>query len=146
MGASSAEIDQEIRQTRGELDQTFGVLERRAATGARRYGRIAAGVAVGVAAIVVGVVVYRRRRQKNVVKQLHSVLFDSVRDLPEEVTSRLKKKLPIKVVITDRAHEEGAGNSWVGLAGKIAPTLVGSAAGAVMSRLRATPSDATTAG
>jgi hypothetical protein len=144
MGASSAEIDQEIKDTRGELDQTLSVLERRASTGMRRYGLIAAGVAVGVSAVVVGVVVYRRSRQKNVVRQLHRVLFESVRDLPDEVTSKLKKKLPIKVVITDRADEQSAGNAWAGLAGKIAPTLVGSATAAVMSRLRGTPSDATT--
>jgi hypothetical protein len=144
MGASSAEIDQEIKDTRGELDQTLSVLERRASTGMRRYGRIAAGVGVGLAAVVVGVVVYRRSRKKNVVRQLHRVLFESVRDLPDEVTSKLKKKLPIRVVITDRADEQSAGNAWAGLAGKIAPTLVGSATAAVMSRLRGTPSDATT--
>lgn len=144
MGASSAEIDQEIRDIRGELDQTLGVLESRAAKGARAYGRVAAGVAVGVAAVVVGVMVYRRRRQKNVVRRLHQVLFESIRDLPEEVTSKLKRKLPIKVVITDRDDDTSGGNAWSSLAGKIAPTLVGSAAGAVMSRLRGAPSHATT--
>jgi hypothetical protein len=141
MGASSAEIDQEIRDTRSELDQTLGVLERRAASGARTYGRVAAGVAAGLLAVVVGVVVYRRRRQKNVARQLHRVLFESVRDLPEEVTSKLRKRLPIKIVITDRAEEDSAGNVWTGLAGKIAPSVVGSATGAVMSRLRRSPTD-----
>jgi hypothetical protein len=141
MGASSAEIDQEIRDTRSELDQTLGVLERRAASGARTYGRVAAAVAAGLLAVVVGVVVYRRRRQKNVARQLHRVLFESVRDLPEEVTSKLRKRLPIKIVITDRAEEDSAGNVWTGLAGKIAPSVVGSATGAVMSRLRRSPTD-----
>ena len=56
----------------------------------------------------------------------------------------MKKKLPLKVVITDRADQESAGNAWAGLAGKIANTLVGSATADVMSRLRGTPSDATT--
>ena len=95
MGASSAEIDQEIRNTRGQLDETLADLERRAAKGARIYGRVAAGMAVGVAAVVVGVLVYRRHRQKSVAKQLHRVLLDSVRDLPEEVINKLKKNLPI---------------------------------------------------
>ena len=45
MGASSAEIDQEIKDTRGELDKNLEVLERRAARGARVYGLVAAGVA-----------------------------------------------------------------------------------------------------
>jgi hypothetical protein len=144
MGASSAEIDQEIRDARGELDQTLGVLERRAARRARVYGRVAAGVAVGVAVVVVGVVVYRRRRQKNVARHLRQVLVDSIRDLPEEMKSKLKKNLPIKVVIGERAEEESGGNLWTGIAEKIAPTLVGSATGAVMARLRGTPTEVVT--
>lgn len=145
MGSSSAEIDQEIRDARGELDQTLEVLERRAARGVRVYGRVAAGVAVGVAAVVVGVVVYRRRRQKKVVTQLHRVLSD-VRDLPDEVTSRLRKKLPIKVVIANRDDTAGdGGNAWTSIASKVAPTLVGSATGAVMARLRGAPHEVATA-
>ncbi|MEP6752563.1 MAG: hypothetical protein ABI959_07445 [Candidatus Dormiibacterota bacterium] len=144
MGASSAEIDQEIKDTRGELDKTLGVLESRAAKGARLYGRVAAGVALGVAAVVVGVIVYRRRRHKTVARRLHRVLFDTVRDLPEEMTSRLKKKLPIKVTITNKDADGGGGNAWTSIAGKIAPTLVGSATAAVMARLRGTPDGAAT--
>jgi predicted nucleic acid-binding Zn ribbon protein len=141
MGASSAEIDQEIADTRRELDQTLGVLERRAAMRAKAFGRIAAGVAVGVAAVAIGVVIYRRRRHRNVAKQLHHALVDSMRDLPQEVTTRLKKRLPIKVVVTDRADEERSPSAWTLIAGKLAPTLVGSATGAVMSRLRGSPAD-----
>jgi hypothetical protein len=141
MGASSAEIDQEIRDTRGELEEKLGVLEQRAARGARVYGRVAAGVAVGVAAVVIGVVIYRRRRQKSVARQLHQVLFESIRDLPDEMKAKLKKNLPIKVVIGERADEGSAGNAWSGIAAKIAPTLVGSATGAVIARLRGTPDE-----
>jgi hypothetical protein len=141
MGASSAEIDQEIRATREELEETLGVLERRASTSARLYARVAAGVAVAAAAVVVGVIVYRRRRRKNVFKNA----FDSVRDLPDNVTSSLKKKLPIKVTISDRDDEGGAGNPWSGIAGKIGPSLVGSATGAVMARLRGTADEASPA-
>jgi hypothetical protein len=145
MGSSSAEIDQEIRDARGELDQTLQVLERRAARGARVYGRVAAGVAVGVAVVVVGVVVYRRRRQKKTVIQLRRVLSD-VRDLPDELTSRLRKKLPIKVVIANRDDNAAdGGNAWTAIASKVAPTLVGSATGAVMARLRRTPHEVATA-
>ena len=141
MGASSAEIDQEIKAAREELDETLGVLERRAARGARVYGRVAAGVVVGVAVVVVGVMVYRRRQQKTVVNRLHHVVFQSLRDLPEEMTSKLKKKLPIKVVITDKDDEGGGGSAWSGFAAKIAPTLIGSATGAVMARLRGRPDE-----
>jgi ABC-type branched-subunit amino acid transport system permease subunit len=141
MGASSAEIDQEIRDTRGELDKNLEVLERRAARGARVYGLIAAGVAVGVGAVVVGALVYRRRQQKKVAKQLHHVLFDSLRDLPESVKNKLKKNLPVTVVFGERADEASAGNPWSALAAKVAPTLVGSATGAVMARLRGAPAE-----
>ena len=139
MGASSAEIDQEIRDTRGELDAKLVILERRAASGARVYGRVAAGVAVGVLAVVVGAVIYRRRRDRKLVNQLHDAI-DDMRDLPADVISRLKARLPIKIVVTDRANEASTPNGWVGLAQKIAPTVVGSAAGAVASRMRGTPS------
>ena len=140
MGASSAQIDQEIKDTRRELDEKLGILERRAASGARVYGRVAAVVAVGVVVVVLGVVIYRRRRDRKMVRQLHEALID-IRNLSADVISRLKDKLPIKVVVTDRAHDESAPNAWVSLAQKIAPTVVGSAAGAVASRMRGTPPD-----
>ncbi len=145
MGASSAEIDQEIKAARGELDETLGVLERRAARRARTYGKVAAGVLVGAAVVVAGVMIYRRRQQKRVVQRLHHVLFESVRDLPHEMRSKLKKRLPIKVVITDKDDSAGEGGAWSGIAAKIAPTLVGSATGAVMARLRGTPDEAVAA-
>ena len=141
MGASSAEIDQEIRATRGRLDETLEVLERRAARGARVYGRVAAGLAVGVAAVVVGVVVYRRRKQTSVARQLHRVLFDSIRDLPEDVKNKLKKNLPVTVVIGERADDSRSANPWSALAAKVGPTLVGSATGALMARLRGNPDE-----
>jgi hypothetical protein len=139
MGASSTEIDQEIRNTREELDAKLVILERRVASGARVYGRIAAGVAVGVLAVVVGVVIYRRRRDRKVVNQLQDAL-DDMRDLPADVIARLKARLPVKVVVTDRAHEARMPSGWVGFAQKIAPTVVGSVAGAIASRMRGTPS------
>jgi hypothetical protein len=141
MGASSAEIDQEIKDTRRELDAKLVILERRAASGVRVYGRVAAGVAVGVLAVVVGVVIYKRRRDRKVVNQVRDVLVD-MKDLPAEVIARLKARLPIKVVVIDRAHEASTPNGWVGLAQKIWPTVVGSAAGAVASRMRGRPSGA----
>jgi hypothetical protein len=140
MGASSDQIDREIRETRSQLDQKLGILERRAASGARRYGRVVAGVAVGILAVTIGAIAYRRRRRQAAVKQLRDLLFESVRDLPDEVTSRLKRRLPIKVVVTDGAHEESAPSAWTGIARKVAPAVAGSATGAVVSRLvRRTP-------
>ena len=140
MGASSAEIDQAIKDTRGELDQTLEVLERRAARRVRSYGKVAAGLAIGMAAVVVGVLVYRRRRERKVVNQLHRALSD-VLSLPDAMTSKLKKRLPIKVVITEQGGDSRGGRTLTDMAGRIAPTLVGSAMGAVMARLRGTSNE-----
>jgi hypothetical protein len=145
MGASSDQIDQQIRETRSELDEKLTVLELRAKSSARRYGRVAAGVAVGVLAVAVGAMAYRRYRRRTVVKQLHDVLIqsiESVREMPDGLASRLKRRIPIKVVVTDRARAESTPNPWTNIAGKIAPAVVGSAAGAVVSRvMRGTPPD-----
>jgi hypothetical protein len=128
MGASSAEIDEEIRETRGELDRQLAVLERRAASAARRYGLIAAGIAVGVVAVAAGVMVYGRRRQAHV-KRLQRMI-GSARRLPKKA----RERLPIKVVVTDRAHEESSPSTWASIAQKVAPAVAGSATGAVIAR------------
>jgi hypothetical protein len=128
MGASSAEIDQEIRKTRDELGRQLTVLERRAASGARKYGLMAAGLAVGVLAVAAGVVLYRRRRRTPVTR-LHSMVRSAQR-LPE----RARELLPIKVVVTDKARDERAPGTLASIASKVAPAIAGSATGAVLAR------------
>ena len=130
MGATSHEIDREIRETRSRLDQDLKVLEERAATNARRIGLVAAGVGVGILAVALGVIVYRRRQQGARVKNL----LESLRRLPDDVSSRMKDRLPLKVVVTDRAREESASGTVVGIIRKVAPAVIGSAAGAIASR------------
>jgi hypothetical protein len=128
MGDSSDEIDRQIRETRARLDEEPEVLEERVEFSARQYWRVAAGVGVGLAVVVIGVMVYRRARKRTLVKQLRDVLIESVRDLPDEVTSRLdevtsrlKDRFPIGVVVTDRAHEaRDLASAWAGIAGKVA--------------------------
>ena len=128
MGASSAEIDQEIREARGELDRQLTVLERRAASGLRRYGLMAAGLAVGVLAVTAGVVLYRRRRRTPVTRLRRMVR--SARRLPE----RARERLPIRVVVTDRAGDERSPGTLASIAQKVAPAVAGSATGAVLAR------------
>jgi hypothetical protein len=135
MGASSDEIDREIRETRNRLDAELVVLEQRAALGARRVGRVAAGVGVGLLAVAIAVIAYRRSRKGTRVQQLRNAFLESLRDLPDDVASRLKDRLPIKVVVTDKAHEESATGTWAGIARKVAPTVIGSATGAIASRV-----------
>ena len=128
MGDSSDEIDRQIRETRARLDEEPEVLEERVEFSARQYWRVAAGVGVGLAVVVIGVMVYRRARKRSLVRRLRDVLIESVRDLPDEVTSRLdevtsrlKDRFPIGVVVTDRAHEASdLASAWAGMAGKVA--------------------------
>ncbi len=143
MGDSSDEIDRHTREARSRLDQELELEEERAESSERRYWRVAAGVGVGLAAVAIGVMVYRRYRRRSLVKQVRDVLFESVRDLPDEVTSRLdevtsrlKDRFPTRDAVTDRAHEASdLAGAWAGIAGKVAPAIVGSAVGAVVSRL-----------
>ena len=121
MGDSSDEIDRQIREARSRLDQELEVEEDRAESSARQYWRVAAGVGVGLAAVVIGVMVYRRYRKRSLVRQLRDALVESVRDLPDEVTSKLEDGFPIGVVVTDRAHEASdLASAWAGMAGKVA--------------------------
>ncbi len=63
MGASSDEIERQIKETREHIDENLGVLEHRAASNAQScYGKIAAVVVVRSVAVAgaVGVLIYRR--------------------------------------------------------------------------------------
>ncbi len=65
MGPSAAEIDQQIKETRQQLDANLGLLEARAARKARQVARIAGAVAVGVAATAgIGFFIYRMRQHR----------------------------------------------------------------------------------
>ena len=140
MGNSSAEIDQEIKEARGELDRQLTVLERRAGSGLRRYGLMAAGVAAGVLAVAAGVVLYRRRRRTPVTR-LQSMVR-SARRLPE----RVRERLPISVVVTGRAREERTPGTLASIAQKVAPAVAGSATGAVLARFGRPASNGSSSG
>ena len=141
MGASADEIDRQITETRDHIDENLGVLEKRAASNAMRYGRIAA-VVVGVVAVAgAGVLIYRRMNRPSRREQLQSTLIqalrdlpDTLRDLPDEMTTRLKRSLPsVKVVVSgdDSAREPGTIESVVR---RVAPAVVGTASTALIER------------
>jgi hypothetical protein len=141
MGASADEIDRQINETRDHIDQNLGVLEKRAASNAVRYGRIAA-VVLGVVTVAgAGVLIYRRMNRPSRREQLQSMLIDALRDLPNslreipgEMTSRLKESLPsVKVVVNsdEAGREPGTLESVVR---KIAPAVVGTASTALIER------------
>lgn len=144
MGSSADEIDRQISETRAHIDHNLGVLQKRAASNAMRYGRIAA-VVLGVVSVAgVGVLIYRRMNRQSRSERLQSMLIEalrdlpsSLRDLPDEVMSRLKKPLPsVKVVVngTDDVETRGAG-TLERVVRRVAPAVVGTASSALIERL-----------
>lgn len=141
MGAAADEIDRQIKETREHIDEKLGVIEQRAASNAMRYGRIAAIVFGVVAVAGTGLLIYRRINRPSRREQLKSMLLealkdlpDSLRELPDEMTARLKRPLPsIKVVVNgeDEAQEPG---TLEGIVRKVAPAVVGSASTALIGR------------
>jgi hypothetical protein len=145
MGASADEIDRQIKETRDHIDENLGMLEQRAASSAVRYGKIVA-VIVGVVAVAgAGVLIYRRINRPTRTEQLRSIVIealkdlpDSLRDLPEEVSARLKRPVPsIRVVVNGEASEEPG--TFERVVRRVAPAVVGTASSALIERLTRTP-------
>jgi hypothetical protein len=140
MGAAADKIDRQIKETREHMDKNLGTLERRAASNAVRYGRIAV-VALGVVAVGgTGVLIYRWRRRPSRTEQVRSMVLeilkdlpDSLRDLPGEVTARLKRPLPSIKVVVNGEEEEREPRKFEGIVRKVRPALV-SASGALIER------------
>jgi hypothetical protein len=141
MDASTHEIDRQIGETRDHIDQNLGILEQRAASKVVRYRRVAAVVFGVVAVAGAGVLIYRRINRPSRREQLQGMLIDALkelpdtlRDLPDEVKSRLKKPLPsIKVVVNgkDDSKERGAVERIVR---KVVPAAVTTASGVLINR------------
>jgi hypothetical protein len=142
MGAAADEIDRQIKETREHMDKNLGTLERRAASNAVRYGRIAA-VALGVVAVAgTGVLIYRWRHRPSRTEQVRSMMLeilkdlpDSLRDLPGEVTARLKRPLPSIKVVVNGEEEEREPGKFEGIVRKVTPALVTTASGALIERI-----------
>ena len=142
MGASTDDIDRQIKETRDQIDENLGTLEQRAASGALHYGRIAAFV-LG-AAVVTGasVLIYRRVNRRNRREQVRSMLAQALKELPGslqegagELKARLKKPMPsVKVVINgdEAAAQPGTLESVLR---RVGPAVVSTASGAVIDRL-----------
>lgn len=91
---SEDEVDRPPVTPRQEVERKLAVLETKARVLAQRHGRLAAGLALtAVAAFGLGMLVYRRRQTKSLVRRVHSAIPDSVWDLQEELVAQLKKPL-----------------------------------------------------
>ena len=133
MGSSSAEINDQIATTREHLDANLDVLERRASSGLKRAGTLGGiGLAAGLAAGAIFYFAYRRLHKPSVRDRVQEAMPDFT-----EFQKELKKRFgnrPFKVVITtaDSGTSE-RGSIWESTARKVAPTIVTSAASAVMA-------------
>jgi capsid protein len=87
------EVERMPMSPREQLEQKLAVIETRARDLAQRHGRLAAGIALtAAAAFGLGILVYRRRGRKSMMQRAQRAIPDSVRDMPEELIARLKKR------------------------------------------------------
>ena len=140
MGASAREIERQIKETRERMDTNLTQLEGRAASNAKRYGRIAAIVA-GVAVVAgVGLLIYRRRRRRTLRDRIDDLSIENLRSLAQEVSGRLKDRLPsVTVRVNEKTREEPG--TVEDILRKVAPVLVGTAGSALLERIASAPDD-----
>lgn len=133
MGASAREIEQQIKEMRERMDQNLSVLEDRAASSAVRYGKIAV-IVVGAAAIAVaGALIYRRLQRRTLKARLQALSPETLRELADELTSRMKKPLPtVRVTVSEKSEKTGALQSIVR---RVAPALVATASTSLVKRI-----------
>jgi hypothetical protein len=83
-----------VNPRRQEIEQKLAVLETKAKMLAQRHGRLAAGIVLtAAAAFGLGMMFYRRRQNKSVMRRMQRAIPGSVWDLPDEVVAQLKKPL-----------------------------------------------------
>lgn len=136
MGDSSPEIDKQIKETREHLDENLLMLERRAASGARRVARIAVIAGIGLAATAgIGFAVYRLRRRRSALGRIHDAVPRSIRRSSRNVLKRLRRPLPTVEVVIAGPDKSRTPSVWRSAAEKIATTVAVSAATAMTSRI-----------
>ena|SRR5690242_8726255 len=139
MGASAREIEQQIKETRDRMDENLGVLEGRAARGAKRYGKIGVAVVAAVGVAAAGYFVWRKTRRPALKNRLEHLPPESLRELVEEAIARLKKPVPsVKVTINE---VDGRPGTLESVFRKVAPALVGTAAAGLLRRVTAPPAE-----
>jgi hypothetical protein len=133
MGASSAEINEQISSTREHLDANLDVLEKRATSGLKRVGTMAAiGLAAGLVVGGAAFLIIRRMHKPSLGDRVHDALPSGLTDLTEELRRRFGNK-PFKVVITSADADE-KGSVWKTTAAKVAPTVATTAMSAIMAQ------------
>jgi len=140
MGASTREIEREIRDTRERMDDNLTRLEGQAVSGAARAAKVAAVIGVVVAAGVAGYVVYRRMHRPTLRDRLDELSLDNLRELAKEVSQRIKDGMPSVTVRVNEKTEREPGTAEAILR-RVAPAIVGTASTALLSRVGAPAGD-----
>ncbi len=134
MGASAREIERQINETRERIDVNLDELESRATSKAVRYGKIAAVLAGVVAAGGLAYVVYRRMRKPTLKDRLDGLSVDSLRELAQDVSARMKEQLPsVTVHVNEPAPSEPG--MLESIVRKVGPAIVGTASTALLERV-----------
>ncbi|MGH7764999.1 MAG: hypothetical protein ACREOM_11370 [Candidatus Dormibacteraceae bacterium] len=134
MGASTHEIDRQIKETRDRMDENLDSLEKRATSSAMRYGKVAAAILCAAALGGAGFLLYRRLRKPQLKDRLRGMSMGSLRDLADEVAARLKKPLPSLTLTVSDPREEEPG-VFESIVRRVAPAVVGTASTALMERV-----------
>ncbi len=95
MSELTSEIEKKVMDGYEDVDRLVGVLAKSVQSSDRNL-RLAAGVALAsVAALGLGVVVYRHRRRRTLGSRLHDALPRSMKDVPEELAAQLKRPVDL---------------------------------------------------
>ncbi|HEY1420231.1 MAG TPA: hypothetical protein VGG90_05925 [Candidatus Dormibacteraeota bacterium] len=115
------------------MDENLEVLEKRATSNGVRYGKLVA-IALGAAAVGgVGLLVYRRLRKPTLKDRLRGMSIDSLRELAEELTSRLKSLPSVTLTVNERPEDEPG--ILENIMRRVAPAVVGTASTALLHRI-----------
>jgi hypothetical protein len=137
MGASTDQIDRQIKETRERMDENLGTLEERAANNAVRYGKIAAIVVAAALAGGAAFLIVRRLRKPTLGQRLQGMSPDAMRELAGELRSRIKdarKSMP-SVTVTVNDKEKAEPGTLESIVRKVAPAVIGTASTAVVEKL-----------
>lgn len=87
-------VDRPMTTRRQQVEHKLGLVKTKAEAVVRHQGIVVTGVALtALAALGVGIIIYRRRQHQSLAERLHSALPWSVPDLPEEFMKGLKRPL-----------------------------------------------------
>ena len=137
MGASTDQIDRQIKETRERMDENLGTLEQRATSNAVRYGKIAAIVVGAAVAGAATFLIVRRLRRPTLSRRLRGLSPDAMRELVDELRSRIKdarKSMPA-VTVTVNDKEKAEPGTVESIVRKVAPAVIGTASTAVIEKL-----------